>query len=100
MTELQVRPVSTTMRPSVGYVHHVSFRVDDLDEALVFYERLLGCTRLERPELGVQGAWLLAGDVQVHLIERDVDETFGSAPTVANPLANHVAFHVDDLEQF
>ena len=40
-----------TTSPLVGLVHHVSFRVDDLDVWLHFYEGALGRRRRERPDL-------------------------------------------------
>jgi glyoxylase I family protein len=50
-------------------VHHVSINVDDLEAATDFYVGRLGLSRRDdRPELGVDGAWLDAGDQQVHLI--------------------------------
>lgn len=79
-------------------VHHVSFRVDDVAAALEFYVRLLGCTPIDRPDLGVPGAWLQLGDLQVHLIQCPASAETGTPPAVANPMACHVAFQVDDIE--
>ena len=83
----------------VHYVHHVSFRVDDVADALAFYVGLLGCQPIDRPTLGVPGAWLELGDVQVHLIQVPADATTGAPPSEANPMACHVAFHVDDIDR-
>jgi glyoxylase I family protein len=83
----------------VRYLHHVSFRVDDLGAALDFYERILGFTKQPRP-LAFPGAWLQAGDVQVHLIEVPADASTGIPPTRVNSKANHVAFSVPDLQAF
>lgn len=89
----------TDPRCRAGTVHHVSFRIDDLEESLAFYEEVLGCTRLERPTtLPVSGAWLQAGATQVHLIEHAADEATGSAPTRVVSYANHVAFGTDDID--
>jgi len=87
-------------RTHVGTVHHVSFRVDDLDQALRFYQEVLGCRRLDRPDglPGGRGAWLQAGMTQVHLTEVPVDKSTGSPPSRINPVACHVAFHTDDLD--
>jgi len=85
-------------RTRVGTVHHVSFRVDDLDAALAFYEGLLACERLARPPIpGPPGAWLQAGATQVHLTEYVADDATGFPPGALIPYANHVAFHTDDL---
>jgi len=87
-------------RPTVRYLHHVSFRVDDLETSLEFYVGVLGCTRLERPDLGFPGAWLQLDNVQVHLLEVPSDESLGAPPQIVSPLANHVAFSVADVEGF
>jgi glyoxylase I family protein len=80
-------------------VHHVSFRVDNLEQALDFYEGLLGCVRLHRPSTVIgNGAWLQAGETQVHLMEREADEETGTPPTAVVSYANHVAFHTEDIE--
>jgi catechol 2,3-dioxygenase-like lactoylglutathione lyase family enzyme len=69
-------------------VHHVSINVADVDRALSFYTDVLGLTqRSDRPDFGFGGAWLDAGDQQVHLIE---------APVPPN-LGQHFAVLVDDL---
>jgi glyoxylase I family protein len=83
----------------VRYLHHVSFRVDDLDAALDFYQRILGFTMQPRP-LAFPGAWLQAGDVQVHLLEVPANPSTGIPPTRVTSKANHVAFSVPDLQAF
>jgi catechol 2,3-dioxygenase-like lactoylglutathione lyase family enzyme len=86
-------------RSYVGTVHHVSFRVTDLSVALGFYEGVLGCRRLERPDdqMPTPGAWLEAGTTQVHLIEAPADKASGYPPAELTPRANHIAFHTDDI---
>lgn len=75
------------MRP-LG-VHHVSIMVPDVDAAFAFYTEVLGLTpRHDRPDFGVGGAWLDAGDQQVHLVE-------GAPPSRAG---QHFALRVDDLD--
>jgi len=70
-------------------VHHVSINVSDVEAALSFYVDELGLSRREdRPDLGIGGAWLDAGDQQVHLIEAPVPEDRGQ----------HFALRVDDLD--
>lgn len=84
----------------VGTVHHVSFRVDDLEAALAFYQDVLGCRRIPRPDaINVPGAWLQAGDTQVHIIETPADESTGTPPARINPVACHVAFRTSNLDQ-
>lgn len=70
-------------------VHHVSVNVHDVDDAVAFYVGVLGLVRRDdRPDLGVGGAWLDAGDQQVHLIAGDVPPGRGQ----------HFALRVDDLD--
>ena len=88
-------------RCRAGTVHHVSFRVTDLRAALGFYEGVLGLRRLDRPddEMPVEGAWLEAGETQVHLVVAPATDLTGYPPTGLAGTANHVAFRVDDLDQ-
>lgn len=79
---------------------HVSILVAQADEALAFYQRLLGVTLLERPDLGFPGYWLDLGAGQsLHLMQ------------LANPYASicrpahggrdvHFALRVDSVEAF
>jgi glyoxylase I family protein len=75
------------MRPAG--LHHVSINVRDVPAALDFYTRLLGLAeRPDRPDFSFDGAWLDAGDQQVHLIEADVPPSLGQ----------HFALAVTDLD--
>lgn len=69
-------------------VHHVSLNVTDLDAALEFYVGVLEMPQLPRPDFSFPGAWLDAGEQQVHLLEV---EGFDA------PKGQHVAFQVDDI---
>lgn len=74
------------MRP-LG-VHHVAINVDDVDAALAFYVGVLGMTpRTDRPDFGFAGAWLCAGDQQLHLVQAEPPSDNGQ----------HFALVVDDL---
>jgi glyoxylase I family protein len=76
--------------PLLG-VHHVSINVQDVDQGVTFYTDVLGLTlRNDRPNFGFGGAWLNAGDQQLHLIE---------APTPSN-LGQHFALQIDGLDGF
>jgi glyoxylase I family protein len=52
-------------------VHHVGINVTDTDEAVRFYVGVLGLRqRSDRPDFaGFGGAWLDAGNQQVHLLQ-------------------------------
>lgn len=65
-------------------IHHVSINVDDVHAALAFYVDRLGLkVRSDRPNFSFDGAWLDAGDQQVHLIQgvcpRDSGQHFALA---------------------
>ena len=49
-------------------IHHVSFSIPELAPALHFYQQILGFEPLDRPSMGIDGAWLQAGNTQIHLI--------------------------------
>jgi glyoxylase I family protein len=67
---------------------HVAINVPDVPGAITFYTEVLGLTLNDtRPDFGFAGAWLDAGDQQVHLIELPI------APNVGQ----HFAVLYDDL---
>ena len=69
-------------------VHHVAINVKDVDAAIDFYVNVLGMSvRTDRPDFGIAGAWLQAGDQQIHLIELPVPPAQGQ----------HFALRVGDL---
>jgi catechol 2,3-dioxygenase-like lactoylglutathione lyase family enzyme len=77
-------------------VHHISFAVRDLEKSRAFYQDLLGLEPIERPEMGLLGAWYAAGNSQVHLIETPEGVKVGTPPESLTPLANHSAFAIED----
>jgi glyoxylase I family protein len=72
-----------------GRVHHVSINVTDIDESRGFYTDVLGMATLPRPDFDFPGAWLDAGEQQIHLIEV---EGFEASP------GQHFALQVSDLD--
>ncbi len=77
-------------------VHHVSFAVRDLEKSRAFYQHLLGLEPIDRPEMGLAGAWFAAGNSQVHLIATPKGVEVGTPPESLTPLANHSAFAIED----
>lgn len=77
---------------------HVSFPVRDLARALAFYRDVLGFTEVARPDLGVPGAWLRAGDAEVHLIAGGLGLSPDAPRPVLSPAAHHVAFRIDSYQ--
>ena len=80
-------------------IHHVSFCIPELAPSLNFYCEILGFEPIERPAMGIDGAWLQAGNTQIHLIVAPEGADVGSRPSKTNPLANHCAFAIDDYEK-
>lgn len=71
-------------------LHHVALNVHDVDAAVRFYTDVLGFDLLDtRPDFGFDGAWLQAGDHQVHLV---------AAPDATIDRAQHFALRVDDAD--
>ena len=76
--------------------HHVSFSITDLARSKQFYGTVLGLAEIARPEMGIGGAWYRAGDTEVHLIVRPAGVETGTPPPRLTPIADHVAFQIDD----
>ena len=76
--------------------HHVSLTVSDIAKSRAFYGDLLGLPEIERPDFGIPGAWYQAGAVQLHLIEAPAAVDPALAERGVSPVANHVAFEVED----
>jgi glyoxylase I family protein len=77
-------------------INHVSFPVRDLAAALGFYRDLLGLETVPRPDFGVDGAWLAAGDAQIHLIVTPPGMAVDQPPPTLTPVASHLALAIDD----
>jgi len=70
-------------------IHHVSINVADVETAQAFYVDALGMELLDRPDFSFRGAWLRAGQQEVHLMEMD------SGPPLKE---QHFAFKVSDID--
>lgn len=80
---------------SIQSVNHISHVCNDVEASVAFYRDVLGFQQICRPNFSFPGAWLHAYGVQIHLI--------GTRPDAAelgeiSSRADHVAFHVDDIE--
>jgi methylmalonyl-CoA/ethylmalonyl-CoA epimerase len=82
-------------------IHHLGVAVEDLDEAVATYERLLGATLEHRETVedqGVEAASLRVGESRVELLASLGDETpVGRFLANRGPGMHHVAYEVDDL---
>jgi methylmalonyl-CoA/ethylmalonyl-CoA epimerase len=82
-------------------VHHVGVAVEDLDEAISSYERLLGAEvagRETQDEQGVEAASLRVGTGHVELLAAlGPDTPVGRFLAKRGPGMHHLAYEVEDL---
>jgi methylmalonyl-CoA epimerase len=82
-------------------IHHLGVAVEDLDAALVTYERLFGAEvehRATVPDQGVRAASLRIGAGRVELLEPLGEDTpVGRFLAKRGPGMHHVAYEVSDL---
>jgi methylmalonyl-CoA epimerase len=83
-------------------IHHLGVAVEDLEEALLTYERLFGAEvehRATVEEQGVRAASVRIGDGRVELLEPlGVDTPVGRFLAKRGPGMHHVAYEVSDLD--
>jgi len=80
-------------------IHHVSLLVRDTDRSLGFYRDLLGLSLdTKRPDLGYPGAWLQAGNQQIHLMELPNPDPLAGRPGHGGR-DRHIALAVSDIGQ-
>ena len=81
-------------------IHHVSLLVADTARAVRFYREIFGLTADERrPSMSFDGAWLMLGDRQLHLLELPNPDPVGGRPEHGGR-DRHTAVAVADLEPF
>ncbi|MBA3882205.1 MAG: VOC family protein [Chthoniobacterales bacterium] len=78
---------------------HTRYRVSDLEKTVSFYKEVLGLEETRRHTSG-RGSQLVffkapGGEEEVELCKFD-----GSGPVVIGPDLTHLAFEVDDIEEF
>ena len=82
-------------------IHHVGVAVEDLDEAIETYRRLLGAELEHRdavPDQGVEAAFLRAGAGRVELLAPTAaDSPVGKFLARRGPGMHHVAYEVGDV---
>jgi catechol 2,3-dioxygenase-like lactoylglutathione lyase family enzyme len=69
-------------------LNHVSISAPDLEASARWYEELFGLERLPTPNFGLPVLWLRAGDLQLHLFQRQVEP----------PSNHHFGLAVEDFE--
>lgn len=81
----------------VKSIDHCSLIVADTDKALKFYMGILALELDEsRPDLAYHGAWLQAGNGQIHLLEVPNPDSVENRPEHGGR-DHHVALQVSDL---
>jgi catechol 2,3-dioxygenase-like lactoylglutathione lyase family enzyme len=50
-------------------INHIALIVADVGRSLTFYTEVLGLQQIQRPDFDRHGAWLTAGNVEIHLIK-------------------------------
>ena len=79
-------------------LHHSSLLVRNLPQSLAFYQNLLGMTvSPNRPDIGFDGAWLLLGQQQLHLLELPSPDPQHDRPEHVGR-DRHVAFSVREID--
>ena len=82
-------------------IHHLGLAVEDLDQAVATYERLLGAELEHRelvPDQGVEAASLRVGAGRVELLASLGEETpVGKFLAKRGPGMHHVAYEVEDV---
>ena len=80
-------------------INHVSIVVNDTARALAFYSDLLGLEIDDgRPDLEFPGAWLKAGDGQIHLLELP-HALHRADPGLHGGRDSHFALDIEDLDE-
>lgn len=88
------------MKPS--HIEHLGIAVNSLEEAIPFYEKLLGtaCYSIEEvPEQKVKTAFFRIGQTKIELLEStDPEGPIGKFLENKGPGVHHVAFAVEGLQ--
>ena len=80
-------------------MHHCSLIVNNTEQALTFYQSILGLeVDTNRPDLGYPGAWLNIGEQQIHLLELTNPDPLENRP-LHGGRDRHTALLVDSLDQ-
>jgi catechol 2,3-dioxygenase-like lactoylglutathione lyase family enzyme len=79
---------------AIGGIDHINIGTHRLDETVAFFRDALGLSLGWRPNFGMGGAWLYAGDTAVvHLVD------LAEAKLPSNQAAlDHFAFRIDDFD--
>ena len=87
----------------VTHVEHIGIAVEKLEEAIQYYERVLGltCYTIEEvPDQKVRTAFFKIGEIKIELLEpTSAESTMAKFLEKKGPGLHHVAFAVDGLRE-
>lgn len=89
------------MKPS--HIEHIGIAVANLEDAISFYEKVIGltCYKIEEvPDQKVKTAFFLVGQTKIELLEStDTKGPIGKFITKRGEGIHHIAFSVEGIEQ-
>ncbi len=89
------------MKPS--HIEHIGIAVANLEDAISFYENVIGltCYKIEEvPDQKVKTAFFLVGQTKIELLEStDTEGPIGKFITKRGEGIHHIAFSVEGIEQ-
>jgi len=74
--------------------NHYAIVVKDVAASLRFYKDVLGLQQIKRPNFDRHGAWLTAGNIEVHLIKGEPAVHKGD-----NLVVGHLSLETDDVDE-
>ncbi len=88
---------------NISHIEHIGIAVNSLEEAIPFYEEMLGlkCYAIEEvADQKVKTAFFMVGQTKIELLEStDPEGPIGKFIEKKGPGIHHLAFAVDDVNQ-
>lgn len=88
---------------NISHIEHIGIAVNSLEEAIPYYEKMLGLTCYAVEEVAdqkVKTAFFMVGQTKIELLEStDPEGPIGKFLEKKGPGVHHLAFAVDDVNQ-
>jgi len=88
---------------NISHIEHIGIAVNSLEEAIPYYEKMLGLTCYAIEEVAdqkVKTAFFMVGQTKIELLEStDPEGPIGKFLEKKGPGVHHLAFAVDDVNQ-
>ena len=88
---------------NISHIEHIGIAVNSLEEAIPYYEKMLGLTCYAIEEVAdqkVKTAFFMVGQTKIELLEStDPDGPIGKFLEKKGPGVHHLAFAVDDVNK-